>query len=541
MDVFTFQNSVVRKVLNENQDIIELINELIAKKQQQDKAQKRQILEKIYRNIDLFASNIKDLPTPAPEPVIVDTWRSLLNTIRAFMRFPSGDFPAARMCLYFGSELITEESAPLYELCTEADDVLLEALRRVWKRGGQTEFFNWVFKEYQIHKPIMYSDIEVATALSPEELAMFPRQKGTEIFVADELFTGPFPRWDLGDEMEGRFCTCEGSDGPIREEIQYMVYTEHNNDDSDDSDDDEDDDGIRYHHIQVFRRSRQFCFDAQQIAEANLGNQRFDLLNKIVIRHGVPRELQLQILSYMSYREPFPYLKNLDIGKAYVPFPSVNKRCLVCEDLDEKSTFKRTCPQASLYIWNLALRRFHVFHKNDFNTWSLCSHGSDCKGHHACSDHGWVVLRDPDFSLFIEKEAAKGNDEFLSLDQVGFGPAEPIRVHTRREDLDRKWQLLSHGIYYDTTEDWLMTGGLGGLIDSMLHGRVLVGARETDVDSDGDSDINSDEDADDEVDEDGMTSVPAQWAVGVNLLAQNVGENAIKEQHSWPGRCEWCG
>ncbi|KAF5975027.1 hypothetical protein FBULB1_7536 [Fusarium bulbicola] len=437
----------VRAVFDENQQIMDLIEELAAEKQHNNKAQLQHILDKIYRNIARYGDV-----------------------------FPK--YGQHKEAYFYDYEVDTtddddmlktdENLAELYELCTEADDVLLGALRKLWICSGQTESFDWVFTEHRI------------------------------------LNLEPIRR-------------LEGKDNPIKGVLCHTIGLLNDRGDSIDEIDD---------WINVFRRSLQFCLDAQQIVQGNLGHQRQELLNTILLRHRIPREIYKEIASYLTDREPSPYLRKLDIGAAYTPFPTVGKRCLECEHLDETSAIKRTCPQTALHIWNLALRRFHSFHKNAFNQWSLCSHGSDCKGYHDGSDHSWAVLRDPDFTLFIEKEAARGNDEFISLDQVGFGPVQHICLN-KAEDEIRYKQLHDRSVTSsETHRDWMVAGGLGGLVDTMLHGRVLVEAW-----SEGEDPQEAGKT---------MTMTTAKWAVGRNMLVQRAAELAIMDLHSWPGRCEWC-
>ncbi|KAF4948917.1 hypothetical protein FGADI_9201 [Fusarium gaditjirri] len=507
-------SDIVGKVSGENQQILDLIDELAAEKQQ-NKAQLEHIFDKIYRNIPKYGS------AQSVEARVYDGCRGLLNTIKAILKLPGTDFAGARMS--------DEELADLREFCTELDDVLLGALRTIWTRSGQTESFDWAFTEHHINTTIGYWDAKIAACLSLEEYKRrFRRtQKGVRYYYCSgpgpdapfKLYTGPKPRWDReeGTGLDPKwYWDVKGLSTPITGDIRYNVSPPGRKID-------------RFtDRVFIFRRSWQFCLDAQQIAEGNLGKQRQELLAMVLLRHGIPREVRKKILSYDSHltphREPFPYIKNLDIGAAYTPFPTVGERCLDCEKLDENSTVKRTCPQASLYVWNLALRCFHSFHKNASNEWSLCSHGSDCKGHHDCSDHSWAVSKDPEFTLFIEKEASRGNDEFISLDQAGLGPVQRIRLSKAQDDLRAQRLCYGQYIYFETHRDWEMVGGLGGLVDSMLHGKVLTKAW-GEENGDGES---------------GTRRNPAQWALGRNMLAQRDAEKAIKDLHSGPGPCEWC-
>ncbi|KAF4437244.1 hypothetical protein FACUT_5793 [Fusarium acutatum] len=526
----------VRAVFDENQQIMDLIEELAEKQQNKPDAESvhrsyeetllQRILDRIYRNIARYG-NVFPPDGQSDEAYFYDVWRGLLNTIKAILKLPGTDFIGARMFDTTDDDDMLkadENLADLYELCTEADDVLLRALRKIWICSGQTESFDWVFTEHRIDRPISHLDAEIAVCLSLEgyKRRFSKRQQGRQYYYSEpddknnlKLYTGPEPRWypeeGMGLDPNLIWLRMKGNASPITDAISYTI----------DFLGDGRDDILDW--VCVFRRSWQFCLDAQQIAEGNLGNQRQELLNTILLRRRIPREIQSEIQSYLTDRDPFPYLKKLDIGAVYTPFPTVGERCLECEHLDENSAIKRACPQTGLYIWNLALRRFHSFHKNAFNQWSLCSHGSDCKGHHDCSDHSWAVLRDPDFTLFIEKEAARGNDEFISLDQVGLGPVQHIRLSKVEDEIRDKRLHRGSMIYNEAHRDLMMIGGLGGLVDSMLHGRVLLKAW-----SEGPEAGTA------------MTLRTAEWAFGRNLLVQRAAELAIIGLHSWPGRCEWC-
>ncbi|KAG5758197.1 hypothetical protein H9Q72_013670 [Fusarium xylarioides] len=490
----------VRAVFDENQQIMNLIEELADKQQNKPDAESvhpsyeetqheetllQRILDRIYRNIarygDVFPRYMQ-----CDEAYFYDVWRGLLNTIKAILKLPrpGTDFVVARMFDTTDDDdmpKVDENLADLYELCTEADDVLLGALRKIWICSGQTESFGWVFTEHRIDRPISQLDAEIAVCLSLEgyKRRFSEKQQGERYYYSEpddkenlKLYTGPKPRWypEEGTGLDPNLIwrRMKGKANPITAAISYEIdFVGDGQDGRDDILD----------WVCVFRRSWQFCLDAQQIAEGNLGDQRRELLNTILSRHHIPREIQREILSYLTDRDPFPYLKNLDIGAVYTPFPTVGERCLEWEHLDETSAIKRTCPQAG----------------------------------------------DPDFTLFIEKEAGRGNEEFISLDQVGLGPIQNIRLSKAEDEIRGKRLHGGSQIYNETHRDWVMTGALGGLIDSMLHGRVLLTAWREDPEA-GTT----------------MTLGTAQWAVGRNLLVKRAAELAIMDLHSWPGRCEWC-
>ncbi|GKU05321.1 hypothetical protein FLAG1_04067 [Fusarium langsethiae] len=381
---------------------------------------------------------------------------------------PQRNFIAARMALYLGFQIqqtqdekkyftrkrAKEDTKPLCNLCIELDDTLLESLRNIWKVRTNFEDFSWVFVDGRIHSALDDtvmddSDLKIAQALSPSERTRVSKENGTEFYyymepfdvnkVKPTLFEGPTPRWDCGQEDTDSFVwTSKSSDGPIRLEIPYNV------------------ENITMGHIPMFRRSKQFCLDARQISEAELGKQVRIVLDEIVKYYNVPREIQYRILRYLPYREAFPYVQRLDLVAAH--------------------------------------------------------------------DREWIVERGPGPSLFLEKEISKLNDEFVSLGQVGLGPTLKVRLDTKEEDTVRQRRLaLGEGVYQDSVDDWKMSGGLGGLVDCMLHDRVLVGAWGRDGDSGS-----------------GTDQVPAQWALGRNLRDQAHAEGATRDLHAYTGRCEWC-
>lgn len=481
-------------------------------------------------------------------------WKSFLQPITALMKLPHPhcNFIAARMMLFLGYFLHNqfdkkvfysraqeeEHSIPLGNFCIQLDDALLEPLREMWKASNGLEEFDWVFVDdklpfskykYALDDLDNTADLAIAQALSPSDRSLYSNEYGRKFYHRPSdgkgaalyedpirpsdgkgavLHEDPMPRWDCGEEdIDQVDWTSIGSDGPIRLKISYDMRREI-------------DAEFEVHKsFPIFRRSMQFCLDARQILEAKLGKQSHILLNNILQRHNVPREIHTQILQHLPYREPFTYLQNLDLAAAYAPFPK--KASLICEDCKDRSGWspmRRTCPNRRYDVWNLALRRFHVFHRDEFQIWSLCGYGPDCIGHHPGHDGEWIVGRNPEFTLFIEQEAAKVHPDFISMDQIGLGPVQKVRLDKEDDDA-RKLRLFGqNGIHKRSGKDWLMHGGLGGLIDSMLHGGSLISGSDR-----------------------GRTSrEPAEWALGRNPVQQQLAVDAVKDCHSFPGLCEWC-
>ncbi|KAF4974573.1 hypothetical protein FZEAL_8545 [Fusarium zealandicum] len=472
-----------------------------------------------------------------PNKAIYEAYRSFFEPIRALSQLPSGNFLSARMALYLASAFIHEHaldkrfrkstvqvtSAVLYEFCIDLDDALLEPLRKIWAASNRCEEFNWVFTEYPVQpwsvdQNYTYDEnkAELAQALSPDDIAAL-NFKGRQFRCAVpsddpdwKLYTGPMPQ--LGDQDTERLLWEQiESDGPIREQLEYRSV--------DQSQSEED-----WYTIDVLRRSRQFLFDARQISQPALFSQKRGLLKKALLRAEIPLEIQLEVFQHLEQPRRHPFLYSLDISSAYAPFPRTGELCLPCAartaGAQNGDHWKFTCPQESMYVWNLALRMFHVFHRDTAKTWWLCKYASNCPGHHANSS--WRAEGYPDFRHLIEAHARNHNPSFRTLVSAGLGPVQDIRFYSQEEDKERYDRLFSGGKpFEDAIKEREMNGGLGGLMDCMLHQRALVGAFRGPNGS-------------------GHTTAEAQWALGKNLVEQARGEDAIRELHSWPGACEWC-
>ncbi|SCO85786.1 uncharacterized protein FRV6_09913 [Fusarium oxysporum] len=357
-------------------------------------------------------------------------------------------------------------------------------------------------------------------ALSPQELEDLGGIRRREYWYNDPtesdeyiLYAGKMPRWDCGEQDHCDFeWTWEGSDGPIDGYLEYHFLI------------DNDPNRRIWHGISSFRRSLQLCRDARQKSEAHIRRQQHQAFDQVARRHRLPPELQNQIRGYVEYRDPFPYLEKLDLAEAYVPFPRIGGSCTHCDNTKGETTAKRTCPQKAMHVWNLALRRFHTFHKINCQTWSLCAQ-HDCKGYH--EDYNWKVDRGPGFSTYLESQAARGNDKFVSLDHVGFGPMNPIRIEPLEDWIRQDALFRGNGVYDEAREDILMTGGLGGLKDAMIHGRTLTAGWE------GDTELWYNDE------EEGVRDMPTTWQYGRNLYSEKVAKEVMRGLHS-EADCDWC-
>ncbi|KAF5001511.1 hypothetical protein FGRMN_982 [Fusarium graminum] len=344
-------------VMNENRDIADLIEKVAA-----DDYIDKQIRDVLSR----LLLNMKFRPTEH-----IRTADSIFVYNHGVSRRFHGD-----------ADSEAQQSARLYGFCTELDEDLLRHLTAFWTSGTGTETLDWVFTDQtrQVGRNIdaMLSPQELMRVISPEANGHTFFYKCSRSDSNWTLYDGTMLIWNNGDGDTDKFhWKVDGSDGPIRQRVFYSVV---------------DDDGREQNkYIWISRRSRQFCFDARQMPESELGRQRHEMLEKILVRRKIPREIQAMILEYLPYRDEFPYLRDFDIAKAYAPFPEDDERCLSYEDPGADSSIRCRCPRQTLHIWNLMLRRFHTFHMNGLNEWSLCVHGVECPGYHNYKDKEWVV------------------------------------------------------------------------------------------------------------------------------------------------------
>ncbi|KAG5750262.1 hypothetical protein H9Q70_007081 [Fusarium xylarioides] len=534
-DLFAYQ---VDGIQRKNQRLTRRINNLAQQIgetgdiTQQVKKLVNQLYDSIADLVDLCIEYINSHIPNDPkisEKIAFDAWRTFFRPIEALRELPScGEFVAARMYLCIGwgfcqapvnlgfhNDFLSIETAPLYEFFADLDDALLEPLKKIWELSADRESFDWVFTDFGTP-----SFRAAVGALSPQEQKDLGGIGPKEHWYNDPteskewfLYTGKMPRWDCGeqDHYDSKW-TWEGSDGPIDTWLEYSILV------------DNDTGRSIGNGLGIFRRSRQFCLDARQKSEAHIGRQQHQAFDEVA-RRRLPPELRNQILGYIEYRDPFPYLEKLDLAEAYAPFPTVGGSCTHCDNAEGETTAKRTCPQKAMHVWNMALRRFHTFHKISCETWSLCSH-HDCKGHH--DDYNWKVDRDPGFTAYLESQAARGNDGFVSLDQVGFGSMSPIRVDPVEDWIRHDALFRGNGIYRDSREDVLMIGGLGGLKDAMIHGRTLMNGWEGDVGLSYNGE------------EEGVSSESTSWwHYGRNLSSEKVAKEVMRGLHSETD-CEWC-
>ncbi|KAF4494037.1 hypothetical protein FAGAP_9842 [Fusarium agapanthi] len=355
-----FFSSKLDRILRLNYRLTRLINNLAQKTGDITQTLKNllaQLYDGFSRLSKVLSSNFNDGELQLTDEEIFDAWRSFFKHIQALRQLPScGEFVTGRLLLFTGwtftrdpglslkykEETLVEETKPLHEFIADLDNALLEPLRKMWELSQSRERFDWVFTDFNITD---YDEMSEALALSPQELEDLGGIRGMKYYYRDTsesrrytLYTGPIPRWDCGEQDWDDFEWKEkGSGGPISDWLEYNYR------------DDDAPDVNFANNFHIFHRSHQFCLDARQKSEAHIGRQQHQTFDEVARHLGIPPDIRNRILSYVEYRDPFPYLEKLDLAEAYIPFPKVGEHCTRCDSIDGESTAQRTSANNGLF------------------------------------------------------------------------------------------------------------------------------------------------------------------------------------------------
>ncbi|KAH7176938.1 hypothetical protein EDB81DRAFT_51259 [Dactylonectria macrodidyma] len=433
-----------------------------------------------------------------PNKPILDAYRSFFDPIRALSRLPSGDFLSARMVIYLMQAILSEyalnksfikskarvTTVPLYELCADVDEALLEPLRKIWAASNNSEDFRWAFGSYTVRSESydessdaeqeMVRSRELIQALTPEELAALGGIKKQTYMVSKRTKKANWvPVPDdindldpaMSDPNKVLFKHVE-NEGPMRNLLFFHTIDEDQNEEK------------SWRTLEILCRSRQFIMDARSIIAPILANKSHRLAKQGLAVAGVPPELRMSVFGYLDRPKAHSYLASVDIAAAYVPFPKTTGLCSDCKARKAGALNRRlkfTCLGASIYVWNLALRAFHVFHQKTATTWRLCKHGLECEGHH--DDGDWEIETEEQLVELAEAIIRDNCGSSKTLKQVGLGQDPDCRLTRRKDDDERRERIYPEQPWFvDQKSDAQMNGGIGGLMDTMIHQRLLLGA-----------------------------------------------------------------
>ncbi|KAG8676547.1 hypothetical protein FPOAC2_02649 [Fusarium poae] len=535
----------LQSVADENSALIAKINQLTPQSQTQSQedinSAIKQCLLQLYETIIQMSQHRGNPRTPRLK--VINAWKSLLQPIQALNQLPFGDFLTARMLLYLAMGLraqhaldmrvstafASKPSFPLDQMDIAMDDTLLKTLGKIWTESDKSEQFDWVFGEYRIgywrpedkDEEDVQPHYRIAQALSPAELASLDGIGG-RIFVfgkknevdenEDQDFWAPFSGSVPGDHYERSRSQVHipdddeleadewvyktvGTDGPIRDTIGCSIVREQRNYCA----------GLKF-----FPRSCQFIVDARRAGQPSTAAKKRILAERGLSYAGMPPEIRAAIIGYLDPPFRHPYLSKIDILKAYAPFPDISS----CSECGQES---QTCPAKSMYIWNVPLRTFFVFHRTKTNLGVLCKYGTDCRGHH--EDDSWKISREACFDEYVEKIIKDRCGSATTLSQVGFAPTAEFTLHDREEDEKRTRRLFDdRGPVEDSSNEQRFNGGLWGLTASMMHNKILLGSWQG-------------------VDESSTCSTVSEWALARCLADKECAETAVMKMHNHCDRC----
>ncbi|KAL2402589.1 hypothetical protein ABEF93_001864 [Exophiala dermatitidis] len=331
----TKHKAFLGKIIAKNQQLAVDIDTFANKQQKSDlpgTSEKEVIisgfLEKLYVEICSIAQNRGHPRTT--NKIILSAWASFFLPIRSLTSIvPDGYFLAARMILYLATAFISEDAlqrkfpenessipkvAEIHSFLADLDEELLRCLRALWQSSNALEGFPWVFTQYPVRErdpdpEKAASRHAQAVARSPAHLAALGGIKGRQIWVprpGDAPVYQPDPAatgWAF-EKAEGPLLWQQyGDDGPIRQEFHYHIIDEDRND-------------VQFRCRDVFRRSRQFIFDAHYFT-------RIRLAEHILDSSPLATETKVQIMGYLDDPNFEPYLSRLDLADVYSPFPDV--------------------------------------------------------------------------------------------------------------------------------------------------------------------------------------------------------------------------
>lgn len=369
------------------------------------------------------------------------------------------------------------------------DEALLAHLIAIWDISGRREDFRWAFTHLGCTKHdgdgdgddhIIRTDYNraVVRTLSPAELWQVPGMTGRQHWVANPddppIYKG-FPMSTMsafgeGPKESGKAPIVKQtlySDGPLDSDGQYCLF---------ESDKEEWLRGPRY------RRSRQFIMDVRQFMYPRLVEERQRLAMVASTRGELPAELQVMIgadLGRLESPDVHPYLSHLDLASVYAPFPTTlsddddeKKECDGCGGEEAGSVKQLTCPSKSIYIWNLPLRAFHVFHLTPKGGAIMCKQGIACTGHHP--DKTYAITNQEALHANLNQTIKARCGQDATLDSIGLGAKEHLCPFVRgRRTEEQRAGFKTYGLgWREVQSELAMMGGWKSLEDTMPHEEV---------------------------------------------------------------------
>lgn len=415
---------------------------------------------------------------------ILQAWHGLLADTEKLSAWKGvdGHFIAARMILFISHAFREQFSMPCdmrlnnydrqrvqaqVDLLFAIDEALLIELRALWDRSGRTEYFDWALTHMDRNLRQDHNRA-LMTCLTPAELLSVPGLKRATIWIPKKGEPPIFHRFREAtasvsgemDENHNRPLIRQTlyDDGPLRApDMEFSLSSKRD-----------------YETIVAPRlaRSKQFVLDARVQRYPTVVTQRNAVINKIARKYRLPVELQEMIAGKLEEPHKHPYISHLDLSAAYQPFPSLKGDPKQADETkpDQGELEKAETGLKTVYVWNYALRTFHVFHEQEGGALGMCKVGFGCHGHHAI-DEDWKLDSYETFCIhlldIVTKQCASAPNIGLSV--VGVG-AE-FDLSGNRRDLH---SFPHYGLEWDDINNEILFsgGGFADLPESMCAARV---------------------------------------------------------------------
>ncbi|CAH0058192.1 unnamed protein product [Clonostachys solani] len=423
--------------------------------------------EEDYGDDGGFSSGFKNIPGGFElDQILLGGWHAALEPVDALAKLdPDGPFLAARMILFTQHAISKNKALPKRladgqerfqvqaDLGQDLDETLLVQLRRAWEQSGQTDYLSWASTFFEVDNSDSvsndYNRVIMSACSSSEFWAV---QNQAEKYIIKNRKRRRESMWD------GPFRGPSTRQGPIAVPLFNTLIEEHGYGSFS---------GMGYRGP-CLRRSHYFVQDIQQKLNSAMPEET------AVLKHINP----------LGSADIHPYLSRLDIGAAYIPIPKRevdDKECEKCQNavLGHDISPQATCLNRNIYIWNVALRAFHTFHRGQDGRVSMCKHKGICQGHH--SNEEWRVTTKEDvrkyaFDIFesrchISSLPASAQDWFKAMTTINPHPGHQSRDSKPEHSIRMRFPRLGLG-RVEADIRYRREGGLCGLVFSMIHPEV---------------------------------------------------------------------
>ncbi|KAK7222364.1 hypothetical protein V2G26_010367 [Clonostachys chloroleuca] len=432
-----------------------------------------------------FSSGFENIPGGFElDQILLGGWRAVLEPVDALAKLdPDGPFLAARMILFTQHAISKNKAFPKSledgeerfqlqaDLGQEFDEALLVQLRRAWEQGGQKDDLSWASTFLEVdNSDCVSNDYNrvIMSACSPSEFWEVRKQAAK--YRIKNRKRRRESMWDLPSEP------LSTRHGPIAIPLFNIIIEQHGCIIS----------SMGYR-APCLRRSHYFIQDIRQKLNSAMPEEALRLVSSLLHQH-IPLELQRAILEYINppgSADIHPYLSRLDIGAAYIPIPkrvADDEECEICKNIipGQPISAQATCLKRNVYIWNVALRAFHTFHRGQDGRVSMCKHKGICHGHH--SNEEWRVTSKEDVQKYavdifesrchISSLPTSVQEWFKAMTTINPHPGSvSSNYYKAKHYIGMRFPRLGlKGREADVR--YRKEGGLCGLVFSMIHPKV---------------------------------------------------------------------